>query len=172
MTKNRWQAWPEKRIVTSSHCPRRWEQPCSSSNPQSDITSDKHFKILLRILSNYSKITSLLHLREYALYEFVETNTFSIHTPEGRRNCRRSNLIVQQAWFIPHLPRSFILDHYWLGWIGGEPVHHFRSVVLQRVARRSTLDGRGRVVSSYSWRNKKLSLGRWRDMDKRIGGCI
>ena len=38
-------------IIKSSHRPRRWKEPSSSSNPQSDITSEEHLQILLGILS-------------------------------------------------------------------------------------------------------------------------
>jgi len=51
MTESWRQAWPEATIIKSSHCPRRGKEPSSSSNPQSDITSEEHLKILLRILS-------------------------------------------------------------------------------------------------------------------------
>ena len=54
MTESRRQALPEAPIIKSSHCLRRWREPSSSSNPQSDITSEEHLKILLRILSTTS----------------------------------------------------------------------------------------------------------------------
>jgi hypothetical protein len=51
MTEIERQPWPEEPIIKSSHRPRRWEEPSSSSNAHSDITSEEHLKILLRILS-------------------------------------------------------------------------------------------------------------------------
>jgi len=51
-----WQ-WPEGKVDLTaqlykiSQCPQQWEEPSSSSNPQSDITSQEHLTILLRILS-------------------------------------------------------------------------------------------------------------------------
>ena len=151
MTESRRQAWPEAPIIKSSHRPRRWKEPSSSSNPQSDITSEEHLKILLRILSTKTfTIASLNHLREYALYVFVETNCFSIRTPTSRRNYRRRHYILQRAGFNPHLPASLILSNYQQHRVQRTQVHHYRTVALRRVVRRATLDRRGRVVSSYS----------------------
>jgi len=55
MTQNWRQVWPAESIIKSLHRPRRWEEPSSSCNPQPDITSQKHLKILLRTKSTYSK---------------------------------------------------------------------------------------------------------------------
>ena len=151
MMESRRQAWPEAPIIKSSRRPRRWKEPSSSSNPQSDITSEEHLKILLRILSTKTfTITSSNHLREYALYVFVETNCFSIRTPTSRRNYRRRNFILQRAGFNPHLPSPFVLCDYQGYRVRGAQVHHYRTVALQRVVWRTTLDGQRRVVSSYS----------------------
>jgi len=77
------QASPEGMSIKYSHCPRQWKEPSSSRNPQSDITSEEHLIILLKILStNYFKITSLFHLGEYTVYLFKETHSVSIYTPE------------------------------------------------------------------------------------------
>jgi len=69
---------------------QQWEEPSSSSNPQSDITSEEHHKILLRFLStNTFKISSLSRLCEYPLYDFEHTDTISIHTSRGHQNIWR-----------------------------------------------------------------------------------
>ena len=62
------------------------EEPSSSSNPQSDITSEEHLKILLRILSYKTnfKITSLLPTSEYQIYVYLE----SIEETYGPRSSR------------------------------------------------------------------------------------
>jgi len=143
------QAWPEGPIIKSSHRLWRWEELSSCTNPQSDIISEEHLKILLRILPIITKITALFHLHEYALYEFMQTNTFSVRTPEGGRNFRRSNPIIQWAGFSPHPPKGFIVGHNQWGWILGAEVHHCRCVALRRVVWRATLDGQGTVVSTY-----------------------
>jgi len=122
MMRDRRQAWPDAPIIQSSHHPRWWEQPSSSSNPQPDITSEEHLKTLSRILSTWVKNFSRFHLSEFALYEFVETHTFSACTPEGRRNFQRTNLIPQWVGFDPPLPHTFILSHYGRDRIQGPPV--------------------------------------------------
>jgi len=66
------QAWPQNPIIKSLHCLRRWKDPRSSSNPQSDITSEEHFKRLLRILSTIQ-------------------SWFPIHTPWIRFICVRGD---------------------------------------------------------------------------------
>jgi len=110
ITESQRQAWPEAPIIKSSRRPRRWKEPSSSNKPQSDITSEEHLKILLKILSTKTfTITSLNHLREFALYVFVETNCFWIRTPMSRRNYRRRNLILQRAGFNPISPHLLFL---------------------------------------------------------------
>ena len=42
---------PAKDYKELALSPRQGEEPSSSSNPQSDITSEEHLKILLRFLS-------------------------------------------------------------------------------------------------------------------------
>jgi hypothetical protein len=126
------------------------KRPSSSSNPQSDITSEEHLKILLRILSTKTIIiASIFHLREYALYEWERIDFISVRTPTARRNYRRGDIIPQHAGFNPHLSAPFVLSDYQRYRIRGAQVHHYRVVTLRRVARRATLDRRGRVVSSY-----------------------
>jgi len=44
------QSWACEKTIKYSGRPRRLKEPSSSSNPQSDITSEEHLKILLRIL--------------------------------------------------------------------------------------------------------------------------
>ena len=96
------QAWPENPIIKSSHRPQRWKEPSSSSNPQSDITSEEHLKILLRILSTKSLIiTSLFHQCEYSVYVFVQIDTISIRTQSGRRNYRRSKYNSSESGIQP-----------------------------------------------------------------------
>jgi len=96
------------------------------------------------------KITSLLSLSEYALYEFVKTNCISVRTPTDRQDHRQSNLILQQAGFYPHLSTSFVLSDYKQYWVWRTQIKHYQTITLPRVVWRVTLDGRGRVVSSYS----------------------
>jgi len=150
MTEIQRQAWPEEPIIKSSHRPRQWKEPSSCSNPQSDITSEEHLKISLRILSTLlSKITSLIHLSEYTLYVFVETHMFSVRTSTGRRNFRRSYYVLQRAGLNPHLPHTFAISDYRRLQIRHAQVHHYRCLTFRRVVWRATLDWRGRVVSSY-----------------------
>jgi len=170
MDVRRW-AWPQAPIIKSSHCPQRWKKPSSSSNPLSDITIQEHVKILLRILSTL-QITLQFLLREYALYEFVETNTFSVRTLEGCLNLPQSHYILQWAWFHQQLLSTFQLGHYQTGWIRGVQVYYYQCVALRRVVRRATLDRWGRLVRPYCWRNKILSLGRQGVLDKEIVGCM
>jgi len=140
----------QARLYKDSHCPRQWEEQSSSSNPQSVITSEEHLEILLRILSTKNfNITSLLHLREYSLYAFVQVDTVSLHTQTGCQNYWRSNTILQCSAFHPHLLSNFILRGYYRYSIWHLQVHHYRVVTLRRILRRATLDGRGVYVSSY-----------------------
>jgi hypothetical protein len=86
------------------------------------------------------EISSLLSLREYALYVFVETNTYSVRTPVGPQNFGRSHYILQRVEFDPHLQSTFILGHYQRGWIRRAQVHYYRCVALRTVVLRATFD--------------------------------
>jgi hypothetical protein len=120
ITESRWEAWSKRPIINRLHCPRWWEEPWSWSNQQSDMSSEEHLKTSLKIVSTMTKIISLLHLREYTLYEFIETNTFSVCTPEGCRNFQRSNHIVKQTGFNPYILNTFVFSQSPRGWIQGE----------------------------------------------------
>jgi len=82
----------------------------------------------------------------------------------SRRNYRRHHLILQRAGFNPHLPASFVLGDYQQYRVRRTQVHHYRTITLRRVVRRATLDRRGRVGRSYSYRIRDLV---WEDEEKR-----
>jgi len=94
-------------------------------------------------------ITSLLHQREHSLYVFEQVNKVSIGTQSGCRSYRRSNYILQRAEFNPHLPRTIILWNYYRYRIQGSLVHHSSIVIVRKILRRATVDGRGWEASSY-----------------------
>ena len=56
MTESWRQVWPEDQTIKTSHCPRQWKEQSTSSNPQSDMTSEEHLKILLRIRSSIHEL--------------------------------------------------------------------------------------------------------------------
>ena len=94
-------------------------------------------------------IASLNHLHEYLHYVLEEINTLSICPPEGHRNFQQSRYIPQRGRFNPHLTNTFILSNYTRYRIQSTPTHHNRVVTLQTIFWWTTLDRRGRVVSSY-----------------------
>ena len=206
-------------LYKNSHCPRQWEEPSACSNPLSDITSEEHLKILLRILYTNFKITSLIHLWEYTIYVsckgtyacawlrrltcgdwvdmvanvdssdcrcrcvgkiiardlrlvasrlyntgvtrpwtrhvqpcrymFIQIDTISIRTPDGRRNFRQSNPRFQWVALNPHLWRCFSLHDFCRYQWWTSLVSCCRIATFWRVFQRTTLD-RHRQVVSYS----------------------
>jgi hypothetical protein len=72
------------------------EEPSSSSNPQSDITSKEHLKIFLRILSykNFT-ITSLLPISEFQIYVYLETTEETYGPRSSRPTIRRTVSLVR-----------------------------------------------------------------------------
>jgi hypothetical protein len=144
------QTWPEEPIIKHSHRPRPWEEPSSSSNPPSDITSEEHLTILWRYLSTYIQnyfpiFTTWICL----IWVRGDQHILTMHT-RGSSQLRRFHYILQQAGFNPQLPCTFILGHYRRGWIRGAQLHNYWCIALRRVVRRVTLDRWWRVVSSYS----------------------
>ena len=57
--------------------------------------------------------------------------------------------VLQRSAFNPHRPNGLIVRRYTRYRIRRAPVHHYRVIALQRILQRATVDGRGRVVSSY-----------------------
>jgi hypothetical protein len=51
--------------------PRQWEEPSCSSNPQSDIPSEEHLKILLRFLPKHAFTILSLHLNSIFTIEII-----------------------------------------------------------------------------------------------------
>jgi hypothetical protein len=80
------------------------KEPSSSSNPQSDITSEEHLKILLRILSTHFTITSLLLRRDFQIYVYLESIEETHGTRSSRPTIRRSVSFLrgdqEQLWSI------------------------------------------------------------------------
>jgi hypothetical protein len=90
------QTWASEKTIKYSGRPRRLKEPSSSSNPQSDITSEEHLKILLRILPKTTfTITSLLHTSEFQMYIYLETikETYGPRSP--RPHIRRTVSLVR-----------------------------------------------------------------------------
>jgi hypothetical protein len=105
MTANWRQAWPEEPIIKSSHRPRRWKEPSSSSNPHSDIISEEHLKILLTILSiqNYF----------FNPHLWLGFRCLDISIPKPSTHFRRLSRVsaicfrIGRARFNPHLRWGF-----------------------------------------------------------------
>jgi len=130
----------------------QWEEPCSSSNPQSDITSEEHLKISLRFLStNTFKISCIFHLREYALNVFKQPDAISTCTSRGHQNFRRYCVLLKRAGYNRHVPAHIILVLYPRWSVRSALVPHCRVVTLRKLFWRGTVDRRSRVVSSSVW---------------------
>jgi len=74
------QAWPEEPIMKSSHCPRQCNEPSSSSNPQLDITSKEHLKIVSTILSTIQNYFPILSPRIRNVWVCGHQHILSMHT--------------------------------------------------------------------------------------------
>ena len=110
-----------KRLALS---PRQWEEPSSSSNPQSDITSEEHLKILLRFLHKNFTISSLLPISEFILYVYIETIEETHGTRSSRPTIRRvvSLLRGNQEYFWSILDLT----------LGRDSWHHVRRLSIRK----------------------------------------
>ena len=110
-----------KRLALS---PRQWEEPSSSSNPQSDITSEEHLKILLRFLHKNFTISSLLPTSEFILYVYIETIEETHGTRSSRPTVRRvvSLLRGNQEYFWSILDLT----------LGRDSWHHIRRLSIRK----------------------------------------
>jgi hypothetical protein len=79
---------PAKDNTRLALSPRQWNEPSPRSNPQSDITSEEHLKILLRILSY--KLLS-----KYVPY-FTPGNVRYIFTLNQSKKCTAHDHLVQR----------------------------------------------------------------------------
>ena len=166
---------PKAWLYKNSHCPREWEEPSSSSNPQSDITSEEHIKILLRFLSKpiTTTIASLLFSCEYAWYVFEQTDTISICISRGRQKFRITPFHLQPAGLNVDLLTYFVLVDYSRNSVQCTQVHHYSVVTFRRVFWTAIFDWPRKVVSCYIWvsgsvlgktRTWGLSFGRRLDL--------
>jgi len=93
-------------IITSSHRSWRWKESTSSINPQSDIPSEEHLKILFRILS--IKITSLIHTRDWSIYAWTSVHTSWVRNTEECRGFRQFAFRIGGARLNPQLGWSIL----------------------------------------------------------------
>jgi len=117
----------------------------TSSEKHSTQNTEDNLKIWLRILPiiqiTLSKVASIIHLRDHALYAWSQVNTLRLRTATSCREFRQSSLQFIRASFNPHLlsGSSFLWTRrYWLP--GAEILKHqcvtirgiFRGVIVRR----------------------------------------
>jgi hypothetical protein len=122
----------------------------NSQNTEDDL------KILLRILS--ITITSLIHLRDQAVYVWTTLDTIRIRSAEECRVIRRFNYSIGRSTFNPHLPIGFSFLSTQRHRLFGTTVHQHRRVTIRGVGRRVAFR-RGDLVYIY------IGDGSWRRFD-------
>jgi len=138
----------EGAMIKSSHCSRWWKEPGSNSNPLSDITSEEHLKISLRIES--SKITSLIYTRDWSVYARTQVDTSRVRTAQECRGFRQFAFRIGQVQVNPHIHYGFSLLSTWEYRLpGAELSQHWRCTLrgnLKEVVFRWR-----NVIFVYSW---------------------
>jgi len=132
----------------------------SRSNPQSTIrtrkTILKYYKEFY--LLYYITISSLIHLRDQAIYVWTTLDTIRIRSATDRRVIRRFDFSIGRSLFNPHLPSGFsflsIRDYR----LSGVEVSDHWHTTIQGVGRRVAIR-RGSLVFIY------LGDGEWRRFD-------
>jgi len=111
----------------------------TSSEKHSTQSTEDNLKTWLRILPiiqiTLSKVSSVIHLRDHALYAWSQVNTVRLRTATSCREFRQSSLQCGRASFNPHLLSGFLLlwnRRYWL--TGAEILQH-RCVTIQGIFR-------------------------------------
>jgi len=102
-------------------------------------------RIFLRILSKITTftITSLIHLRDNALYAWTQVDTISIHTPEEHRTLRRFYCSTALASFNPHLPCGLAFCHQYRYWLPRTSIRIYQVITIRRVFQGVVVSGRG-----------------------------
>ena len=86
-------------------------------------------------------ITSLIHLRDYALYTRTQVDTISVHTPEASRTLRQSYRSTGRASFNPHLPIGVGFGHFYRYRLPHSSIPIYKVITLQTVFQRLVVSG-------------------------------
>lgn len=79
-------AWPEEPIKNAHIIPDNEKNQDLAAIHSQILPAKNTLKCYQEFSLHIIEITSLNHIREYALNEFVETKTFSVRKPEGHRH--------------------------------------------------------------------------------------
>jgi hypothetical protein len=121
--------------------------------------TEDDLKILLRILSKLLYIiSSLIHLRDQAVYVWTTLDTIQILSATDSGVFRRFADAIGRSASNSHLPCSFSFLSTWQYWLRGVEVSEHRRITIWGVGRR-VADRWGCLVFIY------LGDGNWRRFD-------
>jgi len=152
--------------MTSCRGKKRHQQ---QSTVNSQNTED-NLKILLRILSikKLSIISTLIHLRDQAVYVWTTFDTIRIRSATSSQVIRKFAYSIGRSTFNPHLPNGFSFLSTREYRLPGVEVSEHRRVTLRGVGRRVAFR-RGSLVYIYIgdrlW--KRFNFGRSWTSDSR-----
>jgi hypothetical protein len=143
---------------------KRWHCSCNEKNKlkqQSTVNNQNtkdDLKILLRILSITTNITTLIHLGDQAVYVWMTLDTIRIRSPEDCRVIQQFAYSVGRSTFNPHLPSGFSFLSTREYQLPGAEVSEHQRTTIRGVGRKVAIR-RGSLVFIY------LGDGTWKRFD-------
>jgi hypothetical protein len=141
--------------IKSWHCFGDGRKKLKQQSTVNNQSTEDDLKILLRILSITTNITSLIHLRDQAVYVWTTLDTIRIRSAMSCRVIRKFTYSVGRSTFNPHLPNCFSFLSTREYRVPGVEVSEHRCTTIQGVGRR-VVTRRGDLVCLY------LGDGQWR----------
>ena len=144
---------------------RQWEEHAQAAIHSQHRSTEDDRKILLRILSikNFI-ISSLIHLRDYALFAWTQVDTISVCTTEASQTFQRTYCSSGRASFNPHILSGLAFHHLYWYQLPCTLILMYRVITHRRVSRGLVVSGGGLVYGFY------VATGDWSQIDPRALG--
>jgi hypothetical protein len=125
------------------HCSGNEKNKLKQESTVNNQNTEDDLKILLTILSIFTKtiITSLMHLRDQAVYVWTTLDSIRIRSAESCRVIRKFAYSIGRSTFNPHLPNGFSLLSTREYRLPGVDVSEHLCVTIPGVGRRVVFDG-------------------------------
>jgi len=126
---------------------RQWEEQAQAAIPSQHSEHRRQSQNIIQnsIYETLSKITSLIHLRDYALYAWAQGDTIPVCTPEECRTFGQLYCSTGRASFNPDIAHGVAFCHQHWYQLPSTSICVNRVITIQRVLWRLAFPGRGLI---------------------------
>jgi hypothetical protein len=149
---------PSKATIKRWRCLGTEKKGAQAESTVNNQKTEDDLKILLRILSIITTITSLIHLRDQVVYVWTTLDTIRIRSPTSCRVIWKFAYSIGRSTYNPHLPGGFSFLSTREYRVSGVTVSEHRCTTIRGVGRRVVVHW-GSLVYIY------LVDGQWRRFD-------